>query len=375
MKILFYCLPLNERYYAQYNVNALRFNGHEVESTMEHGKERYLDFNNPEYIKKFDLIIYMGFSHGNMCGYQGLLEHPGISSGKPFIVLYYDNPLRYMNLLFLLKNRPNAFVGCCDSQHVDTLKGMGFNAIWVPTCYDPTIHKIGPKSDKYDYDFSFAGTVIEKREINNMYHNRNIIELNTLNQMNNDRTKLKFFDYSDYLSNVCNRDMRYKDFGDLCFVNLMTQKFMLRMEMFDVLHKLGQVHIHGQGNWKPEFDNVYHHENLDQHKELPYLYRSAKINYSIELLPASVHQRIMEIGGCGGFALLEDKADNHKCFDHKDLTESIVWRNEEELKDKSKFYLENPGERIRIEQLLNKECSQKHTNIIRMKKMIEDIGL
>jgi len=373
MKILYYCLPLNERFYADYNVNGLRLNGHEVEYTLEHDKSRYVDFNDPKYLKNFDLVIYMGFSHGNMTCHQNLTYHPGLESGVKFIVLYYDNPFRYMNILPLLLRSKNAYVGCCDGELTLRMKTIGFNALWVPTCFDPHIqYRTNPKKE-YNYDFSFAGTVLDKKKIEELNTGKNICEINMLIEMEHKRKKLEFFDYSDYLSNVFRCDFTHKDFGELCFINLMNQKYLLRMEMFEALHEIGEIHIHGQGNWLPEYKNIFHHKNLDQHNELPDVYRSAKINLSIELLPASVHQRIMEIGGCGGFPLMENKADNTLCFDSKELTEDIVWHNENELRDKAKFYLKNESERNRISDILHEECMKRHTCQIRMSELIDSL--
>lgn len=372
MKILFYCIhDLNEAMYAKYNVNGLRLNGHDVVSTMEYTLSEYKKFNDPDYLNAYDLIIYTGFSFGNMTTCQGLQFSPAIQTKKPVVVLYYDNPFRYMNILLdHVQRKNNFYIGCCDRTLTNRLFELGIKSVWNPCCFDPSIQCIGDKKKEFDHDIAFAGTVLSWDRINALYSGKTYREIEILKKMISLRTPGKFFDYSDYLKDYV--PIPSKDTGEMSFVNLMSQKAMLRFEMFGALEEISKVvDVYGKGDFKGN-DNIITHGNLDQHFELPDLYRSAKINLSIELLPSSTHQRIFEIFACGGFALLEYKSDDIINFNPQ-LVEKVRWNTLGELKEKVIYFLDHEEERKQISKEFYDEVTVKHSNTVRMKQLINNL--
>lgn len=371
MKILMYCLPINESFYIKYNVNGLRKLGHDVVSTLEYSNEEYKNFNDPKYLDTFDLVIYGGFSFGNMTGHQMLQYSPAINTKTTVIVTYYDNPERYMNVLLdHAQRKSNFYIACCDNTLTQRLKNIGFKTIFNPCCYDPEIQYKRDYIDEYNVDIAFAGTVLSSERINALYQGKNYREVEILQTMINLRSEGRFFDYGKFLKKYV--PLPSKDFGELAFVNLMTQKALLRFDIFKAVKDAGyDVNVWGQGDYKSN-DNIISHGNLNQHNELPNMYSNAKINLSVELLPSSVHQRVFECYACGGFMLLEDKKDNVINFSEK-LIEKVVWRTSEELSDKIKYYLEHEDERNKITEEFMSDVLVKHTNAVRMEQLISNI--
>lgn len=348
MNIYFYDLGLNESFYAQYIINGLKKNGHNVHTRC------------PIIPGNYDLMIFMGFSFMNhlLSGDDYLLDVIDI----PFIVLWYDDPRRYLYSLEFIKKTNYTFI-CCDSEITKKMKELGFkNTHYLPCTYDPEIQKPG-LIENVDHDVSFAGSVFSEETLINRRKGlcRSDIERLKLNIRH--RVPGKYYDYVEFIRNFA----PYRNESHVMQCALMEQKHCLRLDMFNTLKEYN-LHIYGQGDYRPEnMGNVIcHNRNLHQHTELPVLYARSKISLSIELLPASVHQRIFECVASGGFPLLEKKIDNKKCFDT-----FIEWDSLDELKDLVAFYLKNEGERNHIKNKMMEEVNKRHTNTIRAREVMD----
>jgi len=375
MKIYFYTLPINESFYAAYAAKGLRKNGHDllpipIEKT-EDGKHsiNYQLLNNPEWLKsqKVDLIVYHGFSFLNSLIHQGLDYFLPQKSGIPYAVFFYDNPFRYLYHLEKIKNYPHIFF-CCDSEVSQKMRDHGYNCYFSPCTFDADIHKPGDINPNLACDLAFAGTLFHPDQILSNRKGKDFYEMGILKCLDNLRETGQYLDYVEFIQKF-GISLKNKEFGDLAFCNLMSQKCWLRTEMFEALKDF-ELNVYGLGK-DIQFQNPKHKSNkyLNQHSELPELYRSAKISLSIELLPASVHQRIFEIAGCGGFAICEDKSDMKLAG-----IEYPVWKNLNELKELVGYYLEHDQERKEISENVHKYVFENHECIIRMKHDLEIIN-
>lgn len=102
------------------------------------------------------------------------------------------------------------------------------------------------------------------------------------------------------------------------------------------------------------------------------VYTRSKINLVLSKLELGdvVHERIFNIGACGGFALAEHR---DAIFDLFPEGEVPTFRTREELLDKVEKYLRSEKERKEISQAAYKRVMQEHTFPIRMEQMLEKI--
>ena len=376
-KIFIYCIPqLNESSYILYYMEALELLGYEVHSLFNKDVLNNLGelYKNMDYWKSFDYIFFSGFSGMNYLQYQGQNNFFPIEAGVRFGYLCFDNMCRYGNSLKYLKDsNPDFFV--CDSKEVEEMKEFGFkNSYFTPTCFSPNISKPGPVNQDLNYNVVFPGTFIAPESIYDKQRGPmaglNIFEQKMIDEFHAIRSRGRYYDYHRFL---VDRGVmpEHSEYNKMAMALILIQKYLLRIELFKSVVETGEdIHIFGSGDARPKSPKVIMHPNLDQLRELPDLYRSAKIITSIELHPNSSHQRFAESAGCKGFFLGEGKPDENYCFEN-----IVQWNNLEDLKEKIKYYLANEDERLKIAQLCHDEAMSRHTNVIRMQEILNIIGI
>lgn len=375
-KILFYVLPLNEANYSVYYHNALIKLGYDVDSMLNEQtlREVMAKGNDVSFWKKYDHIIFMGFSFSNFLSHQGFDKFMPREAGVPYSVLYFDNPLRYGNSLKHLKDTDYRFF-LCDSEETIEMKKFGYDkSYFAPTCFDPDIHKPGTADPKLTHNVVFPGTFLDENKIKDKIRGvragLNFEEQALIDYFISIREPGRYFDYHKFLlEHGYSPDT--SDYGRLAFPLIMIQKHLLRVELFNAILDTGEeMHIFGKGDNISKNPRLIMHPNLNQIGELPDLYRSSKIITSIELHPSSCHQRIMDCVGNGGFILGEDKKDENYCFEN-----IVQWNSLEDLKEKVAYYLNNEEERLNIAYLMRSEAMDRHTNVIRMQEILDVIGI
>lgn len=127
----------------------------------------------------------------------------------------------------------------------------------------------------------------------------------------------------------------------------------LRRRFFlEALKDLG-LHIFGDSGWNdPAFAGPltasYAGRRLDYRSELPKLYANAKINLNIFHVQCvgAANPRVYDVLACGGFLLTNSIPGLEDEFDlGQDLA---VFHTRDELREKVRYYLANPGERREI---------------------------
>ena len=360
MNIYAYTIPMNESFYFDYAISGLRKNGHTViTKNMKHPRELEVEIVRS---KKIDLILFYGFSFMNHIKHQYngdsfFLPHETM---VPYAVHWCDDPRRYEIDLQFTKDTDYRFF-MCDSLLAGRLKCDFPRSYYLPTFYDPDIQRPMGKVEDFRCELAYAGTVLNDSHFKKQRNGLGPGDIAILDQLLDARLPGKYY---DYVSPCTSRSRQ--DLNRLLQCALMEEKNCLRMDMFHALRER-KMSVFGQGDGTlSEFPNFYRGRNLDQHSELPMLYNSADISLSIELLPSSVHQRIMECCGCGGFILGEDKADMAQCFD-----DFVVWKDLDDLRDKVTYYLGNETERRRISESMHTQALERHTAQTRMKEMID----
>lgn len=371
MKILLYQIKgLNENYYIDYLGNGLERNGHEViRGAIKN------DISSISQLKSLnlDLIIFGGFAFMNFLRHQGNTPDKFFllnETKTKFIVMWYDNPERYLaDLQFII--RSNYMFICCDSILKEEMIKLGFrNTHYLPCCVDTKIH-YHDFDIKYLHSIAFAGSVFNddtniirrSKSLDKKFHF-------ILDEMLEKSKEGQYLHYFDVISKYINPFDSM--FQMVAFNAIMEQKHRLRMSLFNSLEN-EEINIYGVGNFNPTSE-ANHLKNkklvangyLNQHTELRKLYSTANINLTIELLPASVHQRIFECSASNGFILCEDKKDMDQCFDRYEK-----WSTIEELKDKVEFIKKNTLYRKQVSDSMYKDVLNRHTCEIRTKQIID----
>lgn len=382
MNIYFYDLGLNETFYAQYLIKGFKQNGHNVlvkpRGAVAVENEAILLRQND-----VDLIVFMGFSFVNHLRTNPDDFLPTLA-GIPFITMWYDDPRRY-DLPLAPDLLDHMFI-CCDSNLALKMSDLGYKSYYLPCTFDPEIQYLRGKDPRFMHPVAFAGSVFNGATILSMRNGLSILDIEFIDDLFKKRTPGKYFDYMLPIARHMNKEpikdaKFYARLDQIIICVLLQQKHYLRMDMIYTLYGVGLA-IYGQGDYTgehepwvtrfleaPEPDKKRVGKNLNQHTELPALYASCEINLTIELLPASVHQRIFECFACGGFMLCEEKADMYICFP-ADLVDRVTWHTLEELKEMTTYFLKNAEERAEISTLFQKELKKRHTAKIRTKEII-----
>lgn len=125
-----------------------------------------------------------------------------------------------------------------------------------------------------------------------------------------------------------------------------------------------QIMLRGEANW-------HHHPVVDYYTELPSWYASSTININATSpqMKGAANQRIFDVPACGAF-LLTDHGDQLDDLFEVD-TEQARFESPEDLKEKVRFYLENPTEREKIVTAAQRRISKEHTYSHRLRTIID----
>ena len=102
------------------------------------------------------------------------------------------------------------------------------------------------------------------------------------------------------------------------------------------------------------------------------VYNLAKIGFNKSIV-GDLNMRVFEVMCCGTM-LLTDKIDNAMNILFGDRKHLVLYRNQEELDELVRYYLENEEERERIAQQGQREVLEKHTYQNRMDEMVRTIS-
>ncbi|MCM8530243.1 MAG: glycosyltransferase, partial [Lentisphaeraceae bacterium] len=135
------------------------------------------------------------------------------------------------------------------------------------------------------------------------------------------------------------------------------------------------IDLFGNEKWlEIEHDNIHFHGFADNRRECPDIYRSSKINLNItnEQLLTSLPLRIFDVGACCGFVLCDYQEDASTLFDGSEL---CLYRDENDLPEKIKFYLKNEEERRVVALSLYKRVMKEYTFEKALSKVFKYINI
>lgn len=293
----------------------------------------------------------------------------------PHICWFVDNPLLWVKKETLLTSlSPYYLPFVFDRYYINWLKKIGFSQVYhLPLATDPGLFRplSWPAKDKEKYEcvLSFVGNshLLDLTEYNlspELSADEKVIEEMAKHRAENfgfevgEMIRSKGFSFIDQAERVR-------------FERLIEDRAMSihRQRMLHAVAGLG-LNIYGDKGWRrSSLSNCYRGEI--GYLELCGLYNSSKINLNISAaqLKTTVNQRAFDVPACGGFVLSDFREDLAKFFETG--YEAIYFEDENDLRKKAEYYLENPAQREEIAKRARKKVLANHTFRVRMSQMIK----
>lgn len=123
----------------------------------------------------------------------------------------------------------------------------------------------------------------------------------------------------------------------------------------------------------PRLKQVRRQGYVDYYEEMPYVFSQSKINLNISLktIQTGIPLRVIDIMGCGGFALSNYQEELTQYFVPGE--ECAVYENIEDLYAKVQFYLRHETERQRVMQHGFEKVKRDFTFDERIQKLLQDV--
>jgi spore maturation protein CgeB len=272
----------------------------------------------------------------------------------------------------------------CDKMEIPRLKNMGLTHLYhLPLAVNPNIFKrLDLSKDdikRYGCEVSFVGSS-HQRFISwwwNFYHS---LSNPLLQRLLLDLVELRIKDQREDVSSLIERLERSYEVS-LSFKDRVHRRRVLsslraatngmyRERIIEGVLDFG-IDLYGDEGWR-RFDKdgaVY--RGWIGRDELPKLYNASKINLNICLGKSTLNLRFYEIMASGGFQLvnyLDGLGDEWGSEE-----ELVCYHSLGELREKMKYYLDRPEERMEIAKRGQERTLAKHTYRHRMEQMIEVI--
>ena len=147
---------------------------------------------------------------------------------------------------------------------------------------------------------------------------------------------------------------------------------LIRQQLLKNLDKkINCLTVYGDQLWQEsKFINTSLKSAIDYYRELPVLYRNSTIslNFTSPQMKTAVNQRVFDVAGAGGFLLTDNRSDINELFGEDCF---VVFESEDELVDKSIYYLKNEKERIEKKTKIQKIILSNHRYTNRITDIVE----
>ncbi|UCH09980.1 MAG: glycosyltransferase [Fidelibacterota bacterium] len=135
----------------------------------------------------------------------------------------------------------------------------------------------------------------------------------------------------------------------------------------------GPLAVFGGDDWKQYLPDETVHPSVLYAVETPNVYRNSAINLSLTTFQqqTALNQRLFDVPFCNGFVLTDWR---ESLADHFELEKEVAYFHDvEELKDKVRYFLDNPAARSEIIQRARERILREHLMEHRVSSMLEMI--
>lgn len=329
---------------------------------------------------KSDFAVCYGFSAMPQINGSYFFRKQGI----PLIVLCFDNPFLGLtdDLYNEIKSHPNLYhLFIWDSYYLDLFSRISPNCYPILHAADLNNNDHGTSLNKIERDVAFVGSMTDGTGLRNRRHKvsnplNDLIDqailkklespdLNTIEIIHSLKRTIGGIDYKNSQFNET-RERFHKEVISPIYKE--AQGFY----RYHILNQLSDFKVHYYGNMKWDAPHILSHPPVEYGVNLSRLYRSTAINLDIPAMQSifSVNNRVLDVGACEAFLLTEDRSDLSKISKNK---EDYTYSSIDELKEKIRFYLDNPEKRKRIAQTLFDSIKSGHTYRHRVKYITDTI--
>ncbi|HOJ34264.1 MAG TPA: glycosyltransferase [Candidatus Hydrogenedentes bacterium] len=157
---------------------------------------------------------------------------------------------------------------------------------------------------------------------------------------------------------------RQRRHAELCLIYEGTRR--LREKLVRALAPFN-IEVRGDRFWLQIYSNV--DGDVSYFGDLAEYYRTTAVNVNITSIQMSraVNQRVFDCPAAGGFLLTDDQRDLYDFFDVG--KEVIVYKDFEELAEKTQYYLKHPEERAQVVRAAQQRILKEHTHAHRLKSL------
>lgn len=366
--------------------------GHQSHALREEEPEKVLGFLKS---KRIDVCLLTGRTVGHL-----LLHRPSLlpalrEASIPVVILWYDNPLRYLDYLSQVYAENVILLTSIDSKCVRELQALGFGRVAYFPIWSLTANfQPAPPEESMRCELSFAGGHMSREYFEARYmpshlpHQfrllfgegggrtlwRELIEgFLGLRQ----RTK-RHVDVFEYLRVHAPCGPLTDVFHALSSLLMQYQKILEREQLFEAVRNISDATLHCYGGADvvvrngavagSAWDRVVFHPALDKRTELQRLYNATEINLGLSQFPRAVHNRYFECAACGGFMIGEYKKDLEGLFEVG--KEIVCFRDLGELPELIRFYRAHEAERKQIGAKARERHLKQHTPTHRMRMLL-----
>jgi len=131
--------------------------------------------------------------------------------------------------------------------------------------------------------------------------------------------------------------------------------------------------VYGIDDWKNYLPEEIVRSPVAYALETPNVYRNSAVNLSLATFQqeTALNQRLFDVPMCNGFVLTDWQ---ESLADHFKLDEEVVYfRNDDELKDKVRYFLKHPAARDRVTQKARERIWREHLMEHRVNTMLETV--
>lgn len=368
--------------------------GHQASrvAVRDGGMEKVLTFLKSE---DTDVCLLTGRTVGHLLNHLPSLFPALQEEAVPVAVLWYDNPLRYLDDIARMYTNNVVLFTSIDTKCVSELKKLGFDRVeYLPIWSLTPNFKPAPPENTMRCELSFAGGHMSREYFETIFMPRHLPVQHRLLFGDDERQGALWEVIEGFLA--CRRETRrhidvyeylrahapcgpFTDmFHALSSLLMQYQKIFEREQLFEAVLGISDVTLHCYGGVDVIVrnkevggtvrDRVAFHPSLNKRTELQRLYNSTEMNLGLSQFPRAVHNRYFECAACGGFMIGEYKEDLEGLFE---VGQEIICFNDlQELPELIRFYRRHEAERKRIGAQARERHLKQHAPRHRMQALL-----
>jgi spore maturation protein CgeB len=298
----------------------------------------------------------------------------------PHVAWFLDNPLYWLGKVSI---SPYYLAFVHDKLYIERMKMVGFKKIfYLPFGTNPEIFNgvslTEEDMERYGCNLSFVGNSIHTYYPKYLQWIRDPEDRRIADEVVRIQVKNPLLDIQDVIEvagSSFGHPLRFKDTLSeeilmMCMEGVASS--IIRKETLEEVADLG-LSVYGDGGWRGMLGST----KAKVFGPIPYsrdgiakLFIASKINLNISRVQfkTAINQRPFDVACAGGFILTDYRRDIGELFELG--KEMVCYRDKEELRELSIYFLKHPEERREIAMKAKKRVLEEHTFERRIKEMV-----